>query len=203
MKSDENTFETFDFQSWIIENLIAIFSVLTFVLFVSFVFSLNLDFSGGFLVNLFQLLAVFVLATIPLALIVSLIISFLLLVAPVLKALFKSILNPLIILFLLLGFVTFLLYIFEETGMLTAWLLYLSIAAVYNWYHWDNGTNTAENPKQTEKVKSEIEAIHRLGKYSREKEMDELIRKSNELIRESDELIRESEELLKEAQRRR
>lgn len=88
MKSDENTFETFDFQSWIIENLIAIFSVLTFVLFVSFVFSLNLDFSGGFLVNLFQLLAVFVLATIPLALIVSLIIGFLLLVAPILGFVF-------------------------------------------------------------------------------------------------------------------
>lgn len=101
-----------------------------------------------------------------------------------------------IILFLLHVFLIFLLYISEETEWLIGWLIYLSLAVIYNWYHWDKETTTTENPKQTEKVKSEIEAIHRLGKYSREKEMDELIRKSNELIR-------ESEELLKEAQRRR
>lgn len=81
-----------------------------------------------------------------------------------LVALLKFIVNSPIVFILLLGFVTFLLYIFEETGMLIAWLIYLSLAVIYNWYHWDKETTTTENPKQAEKVNAEIESIRKIAK---------------------------------------
>jgi hypothetical protein len=81
-----------------------------------------------------------------------------------LKALFKSILNPLIILFLLHGFLIFLLYIFEETEWLIGWLIYLSFAVIYNWYHWNKETATTENPKQAEKANAEMESIRKIAK---------------------------------------